>query len=1244
MEDPIDITLAQAKQKSILPIAPQVPSLGLVPSPVHGTGIIYIIPELNPIVRSDLILGEPVTLTPTKLGTRPVDLIPQYSPPKTVVSGGGGASSLSSSIMFDEQSDQYYSKLYPDVQFQTDLGAFKYEKAQSILNPIVRTDLIMGEPVVLPHPIAPGTVLGPIGSGSFTPTPTLGLLIPTPTPIAPPVVAPPPPPPVVHKWELTRSGNQYIAYLDGKRYGSSQLGYENQNLERAGPNDIIIKDGVVIQEGAGAKAAAAAVAAQKAADAADYARHRAHEAEQASLLSGMKGAVASGEIRSAITPGLPIGVEALKSAELKLAPPVGVTAMKEAEKIVAIAKTITPPILTLTLPPVVGLEKMKVSEKASAEAKTSYAKSLAETTPAEAEAIAKMMKSPTATFSPDAIQKGYDIVTGKGISIKPEEVQAKVYVPPSLPVVSLKPPTQEQFDFTGRTSFAGGLVSMTAGEIAKEKAQQDIMRLSGLQNYNPITQASEKINANIQKQQDAYNQTKFNQDATYREYTSSNAPLSFRLQEGLRGLAANVGSFDVLSKNIEQIVSYDPFDKTQQTTEAGLFGKQGVKETSDYLKAREGYIKNVEAMKESDTSMFKIKTLARMSAESPIIQAQVGGFAMGGLFSGGSALARIGLSRASKESGAIIKFASSKLPASVGSKLFPEVAPVGAIGRGLEYAGKIPSLVPKALSKAEKLVEPGLTVGGLGYLGYDVATSKSKGEAGAKLLMLGVGVPYAKAGFEAGSQLVSRARLLGLSRPETNILNPRVEAGKETFPTTKAGEFVKFKQEFKTPEGKLEGYHATSEGYGSEPITVRGLQSKELRKSDVPGLYVSPVQEGPSTAFLRLSGTKGGKEPSLSFKSFFSSAPIKPEIYKISELGGVKRIKGGENVEKSREFFYSEKPKLGTAYIEPKMEMGGFRGEAQAVLPKGTQISAPLKTYKVRVKGHDVKYTERKIVSKTQPKISPEEDISFANAGKTESIFSYRTLGKIPSSRGIASAGGIPYKTGMVSGNLVTTFKTTPTVRTIPSSTGKPPRDSLLNLSLPTSKPPYSGGSKVSKPPSSVFSLPPSSGLSLPSKPPSRPPSETPIRPPISRPPSEIPSRPPSEIPSRPPSSVSSPFPREIPRYELPKESKTQIFKLPDYGKGASDEEQPPKLRMSKALLEHRLEDPTGFFTGRSSLGSTKPTKLEMPKPSSSEMFKLNIGKQSKAQKPSSVTSKSMTNSMFNLDLPKKKITKRHKK
>jgi len=107
--------------------------------------------------------------------------------------------------------------------------------------------------------------------------------------------------------------------------------------------------------------------------------------------------------------------------------------------------------------PVVGIKEAKAAEKTYAEQQKNISQSLSGTTPQEALAIQSMLKSPTATFaSQEVAQRGFDIVRGRGFDIRPEEVRAQIRVEPTR--VSEKPPTQEEFDFTGKTIGEGGVV------------------------------------------------------------------------------------------------------------------------------------------------------------------------------------------------------------------------------------------------------------------------------------------------------------------------------------------------------------------------------------------------------------------------------------------------------------------------------------------------------------------------------------------------------------------------------------------------------------------------------------------------------------------------------------------------------------------------------------------------------------------------------------------------------------------
>lgn len=640
------------------------------------------------------------------------------------------------------------------------------------------------------------------------------------------------------------------------------------------------------------------------------------------------------------------------------------------------------------------------------------------TTPEEAASIAKMLTSETAQFAPGATQKGYDIVQFYKPEFKPEQVKAGEISAISTPQIAAEKAIVEKY-----------------GEALPTL---DLSKLSSSETQNLV-------------------------DLGLFQYEKSPADTSFLMEGFFPKSSLEKVSIDISQKNLEDAVFGRPkpiSDKPQYTLEQinkdwrkiifeGSPGLDQIVYPLESIAARSFYSSkngNLEYIPRS-TNPFSLRNVAEdvFKGEKYLYSTIRGepatfvgsSYLLGGVFAGGSALIRTGLSGLSKESGAFISFAERKLlPESIRQNIAilasAERSTLTTQEKLALTASKTPTLIPSTFVTTEKFTEPTITAGALGYIGYDIAQSKDAGEAFGKIGILAASYPFAKAGYEAGMKGVSKVQTFGLPRTEENILNPRVEAGKETFPTTRAGSFEKFKEEFKTPEGELKVFHATPEGFGKEGFTVRGMNPKELRKSDVPGLYVSPFEQKASTAFLRLPGGEGGKAES-SLKSFLSSAPLKPEIYQIGEISGLKRIRGGRDVEKSREFLYSEKPELGTAYIEPKMEMGGFRGEAQAVLPQGTQISSPVKTQKVSVKGYDVKYTQRKILTKETSTF--EEGVDNVISGeRPDSLFSYRLFGEIPSSRPLSSI-RIPTSSKEVkSSNFVISSKITPSSRALVSS------------------------------------------------------------------------------------------------------------------------------------------------------------------------------------------------------------------
>lgn len=563
---------------------------------------------------------------------------------------------------------------------------------------------------------------------------------------------------------------------------------------------------------------------------------------------------------------------------------------------------------------------------------------------------------------------------------------AEVKLPDKIQIVGT-PAQREQAskEWIANEIATGKYIADTVKPVRNEYGE--ITGIEGRQNpyYNPIPILSGLRDTTIGKPSDGIvipefgkmvPKMKADQDLKnapiLREYTSSDAPLDFRIRTSLNELAANVQSFDVLSKNIERAASSLLGNSTKETSA----------KTSDYLQAKyDVYAKAAQVRKSGSLLEF-----GKFAAESPVLQAQIGGYVIGGVIGGGSIAARLALRGTASQASKFLSFTGSKLPSAISS--------LAEQSRFIKYAGKVPTLIPSSLKLAEKAVQPAITVGGLGYIGYDIATSKTYGEAGAKALMLGIATPYAKEGFEDSLRTYSKLKLWSTPK-ETNInvLNPKVEAGKETFPTTKAGSFSKFKQEFVTKEGELAGFHATSEGYGSSEFAVRALPEPQLRSSDVPGMYVSPSQQGASTAFLRLSGSDSFKYSDLfslkGLKSMLSSQPLDSEVYYIKGIKGIQRISGGSNVKKSREFLYSKRTNPGMAYIEPKMEKAGFKGEAQSVLPRDTLISAPIKTSKVNVRGFDVKVTQRRIKN---ARVSAKENYISNIGAKKKSLFRYRDI------------------------------------------------------------------------------------------------------------------------------------------------------------------------------------------------------------------------------------------------------------
>jgi len=311
-------------------------------------------------------------------------------------------------------------------------------------------------------------------------------------------------------------------------------------------------------------------------------------------------------------------------------------------------------------------------------------------------------------------------------------------------------------------------------------------------------------------------------------------------------------------------------------------------------------------------------------------------------------------------------------------------------------AGKISKISPQAaniLKTGSLAVEPVVGAGVLGYVGKDLLSSKDYYEAVGKIATYGVMTPGAAFGYKQATKGITAFQTRGLETVPPPI-RPEVLSGKETFPTTRAGKFKTFREEFRDIEGKFSGFHATSESFGKGKVVVRGLPEAELRPLDVPGLYISPYKAGASPVFLRIPGegqahinklsglraflksesstlfmgaSKEGLQPGA--RQALSSSALKPEVNLIRNVKDIQRISksGGKNVEETRNILRGTVRRTGgrsagVGFIEPKIEMGGFRGEAQAVLPPETVISGIQSAKRFKFKGQYIPLVERSIV------------------------------------------------------------------------------------------------------------------------------------------------------------------------------------------------------------------------------------------------------------------------------------------
>jgi hypothetical protein len=187
------------------------------------------------------------------------------------------------------------------------------------------------------------------------------------------------------------------------------------------------------------------------------------------------------------------------------------------------------------------------------------------------------------------------------------------------------------------------------------------------------------------------------------------------------------------------------------------------------------------------------------------------------------------------------------------------------------------------LTSFSKIVEPSIIIGGTSQLLSDVYGSyKKEGFAGgaAKATLIGAELPFAVAGWKGIGQGVSKLQTVGMTK--VNIVSTEVLTGAKQFPEIPIGFTARdLLKSFETGKpGEIKAYHATGQ-YMGKKVTI---QYAATRPTDVPGLYVSPEQFGPSPFFTRV-GQYG--EPSLS--GLFESEPISPTIMHI-KLADVTRL------------------------------------------------------------------------------------------------------------------------------------------------------------------------------------------------------------------------------------------------------------------------------------------------------------------------------------------------------------------
>lgn len=316
-----------------------------------------------------------------------------------------------------------------------------------------------------------------------------------------------------------------------------------------------------------------------------------------------------------------------------------------------------------------------------------------------------------------------------------------------------------------------------------------------------------------------------------------------------------------------------------------------------------------------------------------------------------------------------------------GAEAGASVLGTGAEAVGGNIAGKALSLGAKGLSYGSRIVEPATNVILTGQVIEDVASSKSYEEGWGKVAGLAVGGIGFKYGAEGAVKAYDVARTRGMSEiPISEIVDAKVLSGNTQLPMiekgTSANEVVTM---FKNSKGGSSGYHATPAEFKANSKAFDDV----TRKTDMPGLYISPEQSGPSVHFTRVSGSGGNPYLSLAegiketasgvihlnpgeTKAGISKAvtsvvggstPTKPAIIHVELSKGVERLPedirynvpkdktvNGEIVfenSPSRQY-YRDSTNTGKTFLTPVLERSlksGGSAEAEAVITPNTPLT-----------------------------------------------------------------------------------------------------------------------------------------------------------------------------------------------------------------------------------------------------------------------------------------------------------------